>query len=198
MMHENCSNKLLPIVFPAFAFWLSWHKKGTLWEVMKSCSWYTLLCTALLGDRLPFLSVLVGWASLRNCLSIKKSVRMSTQSQTVWWGRLPLVFPCCQTPFPAEGFALMMQQVRGHYPLKTCLEDCCSPRFLGWQHLQHCCSLSTGKDSGWKKSSTDWMTYFKAFSPHKICYSKVNFIICTNILNSYSNQVSKLDQPWRS
>lgn len=123
---------------------------------------------------------------------------MSTRSRTVWWGRLPLVFPCCQTPFPAVGFALMMQQVRGHYPLKTCLEGCCSPRFLGWQRLQHCCSLSTGKGSGWKKSSTDWMTYFKAFCPHKTCYSKVNFIICSNILNIYSNQVTKLDQPWRS
>lgn len=149
-MHKSCSNKLVPIIFPAFAFWLSWHTKGTLWEVMKSFSCIHL-CTVLLRDPLPFVSVLVSWASLGSCLSIKRSVRMSTQSQTVWWECLPLVFPCCQTSFPAEGFALMMQQVRGHYPLKTHLEGCCSPHFLGWQHLQHCCSLSTGKDSGWKK-----------------------------------------------
>lgn len=179
MMHKSCSNKLVPIIFPAFAFWSSWHTKGTLWEVMKSfsCVRSTLHCTP--WGSLPFVSVLVGWASLRSCLSIKRSVRMSMQSQTVWWECLPLVLPCCQTPFLAEGFALMMQQIRGHYPLKTCLEGCCSPHFLGWQHLQHCCSPSTGKGSGWETSRTDWMIYFKALSSHKTCHGKVNFSICS-------------------
>lgn len=144
------------------------HKRYTM-ESDVWWSWFSaytsLLWAAILGDRLPFVSVLFGWASLVSCLSIKRSVRMSTQSRLVWLERFPLAFPCCRTLFPAEGFGLMMQWVRGHYPLETCLKGCCSPRFLGWPHLQHCCWLSTGKGSGWKKSSTNSTTYFKVFSP---------------------------------
>ena len=171
MTRKGCSSKLVPITFPAFALCILAslaHKR----YIMESDVWWSrfsaytsLLWAAILGDHLPFVSVLFGWASLVSCLSIKRSVRMSTQSRLVWLEQFPLAFPCCQTPFPAEGSGPMMQWVRGHYPLETCLKGCCWPRFLGWQHLQHCCSLSTGKGSGWKKGSTNWMTYFKAFSP---------------------------------
>lgn len=100
-----------------------------------------------------------------SCLSIKRSVRMSMQSRLVWLEQFPLAFPCCQTPFPAEGFGLMLQWVRGHYPLETCLKGCRSPRFLRWQHLQNCCSLSTGKGSGWKKKQYKLNDLFQSIFP---------------------------------
>lgn len=140
MMHKGYSNKLVPITFPAFALCI-WASLAHKRYIMESDVWWSqfsaytsLLWAAVLGGRLPFVSVLFGWVPLVSCLSIKRSVRMSMQSQLVWLERFPLVFPYCQTPFPAEVFGLMMQQVRGHYPLETCLKGCCSPRFLGWQH----------------------------------------------------------------
>lgn len=131
-------------------------------------AYISLFWAAFPGDPLPFVLLLLVWAFLVTCLSIKRSVRMSTQSRLAWLVWFPLALPCCQTQFPAEGFGLMkMQWVRGHYPSETCLKCCCSPHFLDWWHLQHCCSLSTDKGSGWKKKkkSTNWMTNFKTFSP---------------------------------
>lgn len=123
------------------------------WCLMKSVSCihiHALSCSSG-GNHLPFVSVLFGWASLVSCLSIKRSLRMSRQGQPVWPERLPLAFPCCQTPLPAEGFGLMMSWVRGHYPSETCSKGCCSPHFPDWPHLQRCCSLSKDKGSGWEK-----------------------------------------------
>lgn len=120
---------------------------------------------AILGGHLPFVSVLFGWASLVSCLSVKRSLRMSRQGRPVWPERFPLAFPCCQTPLPAEGFGLMMKQVRGHYPSETRSKGCCSPRFPGWRHLQQCCSLSTGKGSGWEKKQYKLNYLFQSIFP---------------------------------
>lgn len=170
MTHKGYSNKLVPIIFPGFVLCilaLLAHKRYVM-ECDVWWSWFSayisLLGAAILRGRLPFASVWFGWGSLMSCQSIKRSVKMSMQSQPTWLEQFPLAFPCCWIPLPAEGFGLMMQWVRGHYSLETCLKACCSPHFLGWQCLQHHCSLSTGKGSGWeKKSSTNWITYFKAF-----------------------------------
>lgn len=136
MTHKNYGNKPVPITFPAFALrtLASLAHKRYIMESDVWWSWFSaytsVLWAAILGDRLSFVSVLFGWVSLVSCLSIRRSVRMSTQNRLVWLEQFPLAFPCCQIPFPAEGFGQMVQWVRGHYPLETCLKDCCSPRFL--------------------------------------------------------------------
>lgn len=141
------------------------------------------------------------WSELSflvSCLSIKRSVRMSTQSRLAWLVWFLLALPCCQTQFPAEGFGLMkMQWVRGHYPSETCLKCCCSPHCLDWWHLQHCCSLSTDKGSGWKKKKKvqiEWLTS-KHFHLHKTYFSsQVHYLL----KSSYPNPFTELCRTCRS
>lgn len=197
-MHKGYSNKLVPITFAAFALCILAslaHKRYIMeseawWSPFSACT--SLLWAAIPGGRLPFVSVLFGWAPLLSCLSIKRSVRMSTQSRLAWLERFPLVFPCCQTPFPAEGFGLRMQQVREHYPLETCSKGCCSPRFLGWKHLQHCCSLSTSKGSGWKKKQYKLNDLFQTIFLCTRLTTVKSSVLSAKGQRSYPNRVTKL------
>lgn len=136
MTHKDYSDKPVPITSPAFAL-CTLASLADKRYVMESDVWWSqfsaytsVLWAAILEDRLSFVSVSFGRVSPASCLSVRRSVRMSTQNQLVWPERFPLAFPCCQTPFPAEGFGQMVQWVRGHYPAETCLKDCCSSRFL--------------------------------------------------------------------